>query len=447
MPALPGRLRFAYAAGMAGWSILINIMGVMLPYFYLSPDNAGWPPLISQTPVLWIINVFALITTAGRLLDAFYDPFIGQLSDRSTNARGRRIPFLKWSFLPSAVFCALVFFPPDRSGTSLNAVWLCVTLTLFFLSSTTYVIPYYALLPELARDPLARVKLATLQQVGFVCGIVISASTNNIAGLLVDAGLVTDPLESIRLAICLLSAAGAALMILPVFFVDEKKYCESTPAHLPLQKALRETFRNRNFRLFIFSNFLWYMALYIITSGLMYFVTVLAGLPKSLGFLVMGTMVGVSLLYYPFISRWTEKSGKKKIMLAAFFVLAVVCACIFGIGKFPLPEKFQLFAFAAIAAFPLATLGILPPAIVGDIAREEAEKTGENREGFYFAVNYFFVKLGQTLGIAVFSMLTLLGEDPGNDFGIRLSGIVVAVLCALAAFGFSFFREKTRSKV
>jgi GPH family glycoside/pentoside/hexuronide:cation symporter len=59
----------------------------------------------------------------------------------------------------------------------------------------------------------------------------------------------------------------------------------------------------------------------------------------------------------------------------------------------------------------------------------------------FFAVKYLFVKLGQTLGIAIFAMLTVYGKDPGNDFGLRLNGVVGFVLCLLALLFFSRFKE------
>ena len=96
----------------------------------------------------------------------------------------------------------------------------------------------------------------------------------------------------------------------------------------------------------------------------------------------------------------------------------------------------------ALAAFPLAALGILPPAILADIAEEDAIKTGANKEGLFFAVKYFSVKLGQTFGIGLFATLTLYGKDPGHDFGLRLNGIFGAILCLLAALVFSRFKEK-----
>ena len=413
----------------------------MLPYFYLPPKNEGWSPLISQITIFGIFNLLAIFATAGRLTDAFYDPFIGQMSDKSKHRKGRRIPFMQWSFIPAVIFCALVFFPPDHSASTGNGWWLVATLSFFFVAATTYIIPCNALLPELAQTPDARVRLATMQQVGFVIGIVVASSTNNLADAVQSIFQVSDRLHSVQIAIWILCGIGGLFLLVPVLVIDEKKYCTGNPTHLPLFQSIRATLKNRNFILYAAADFSWYMALYIITSGLLYYVTVLAGEKESLGVVLMGTMVLVSLFFYPLIIVWSKIFGKKKLVLIAFIVLACVCGSVYGLGKYPIPNKAQLFLFVGLAAFPLAALGILPPAILADIASEDAKETGENREGLFFAVKYFVVKLGQTFGIAVFAMLTLYGKDPGHDHGLRLSGVAVAVLCVCAAIVFSRFRE------
>jgi GPH family glycoside/pentoside/hexuronide:cation symporter len=69
-------------------------------------------------------------------------------------------------------------------------------------------------------------------------------------------------------------------------------------------------------------------------------------------------------------------------------------------------------------------------------------ETGEQKEGLYYAVRNFATKLGQTLGLFIFAILTILGKDPQNDLGIRLSGVIGMGLCFLAAFLFSQYKDR-----
>jgi GPH family glycoside/pentoside/hexuronide:cation symporter len=166
------------------------------------------------------------------------------------------------------------------------------------------------------------------------------------------------------------------------------------------------------------------------------------GLPESEGGKFMAAMVFTSLLFYPLVNFGSAKIGKKPFVLLAFGVLCLIFVTIFFLGKLPFGPHTQIYILVLSASFPLAALGILPTAILADIAQRDTLKTGENHEGMFFAVKYLFVKLGQTLGIAIFAMLTIYGKDPGNDFGLRLNGIVGFALCLIALLFFSRFKEE-----
>ncbi|MDB5063042.1 MAG: transporter [Mucilaginibacter sp.] len=439
---LPFSKQLAYACGMIGWSTMTNIIIVMLPYFYLPPNNAGLMPLIPQLLVLGIFNILSLITASGRLVDAFFDPFIASLSDKSNNKHGRRIPYMQWAMLPAVIFCALTFYPWVKGESVHNAWWLTLTLIFFFMGATTYIIPYNALLPELTNTAAERVKLSSLQQVGFVIGIVLSATVNNFANLIEYYFNITNRNTAVQYTIWGMAVFSGLIMLIPIFSIDEKAYSNSKPSHLPLLPAIRKTFQNRNFKYYLISDFSYYMALSIISSGLLFFITVLLPLPESMGGTLMGMMVMVSLIFYPLVNYLSKRIGKKPIVLFSFGMLSLIFVAIFFLGKLPFEPTTQIYILVLSASFPLASLGILPNAILAEIAQDDAKRTGENREGMFFAVKYLFVKLGQTLGIALFAFLTVYGKDPGNDSGLRLNGICGCVLCLLALVVFTRFREK-----
>ena len=442
---LPFRKQIAYAAGMMGWSIMTNIVIVMLPYFYLPPSNAGLMPLLPQLMVLGVLNIMSIIFTSGRLVDAFYDPLIASRSDKSLNPKGRRIPFMKLAVMPAALFCWLSFHPLVRAESMHNAWWLTITLILFFISATTYIIPYNALLPEMTETAAEKVKLSSFQQVGFVLGIIVSALVNNYADAIQAIGHVRDRNTAVQITVAGLCVVAAVGMLIPVLAIDEKKYSDSKPSHLPLWPAIRKTFGNSNFKYYLVSDFSYYMALSIISSGLLFFVTVLLRLKESEGGLLMGVMVLTSLVFYPLINMLAARWGKKPLVLFSFALLSLIFVAIYFLGKFRISPQVQIFTLVICAALPLALLGILPNAILAEIAQDDAAETGENREGMFFAVKYFFVKMGQTLGIALFAYLTIYGKDPGHDHGLRLNGLCGFVLCVMAFIFFSRFREKKRA--
>src|SRR5580692_6417132 len=239
---LPLNKQLAYACGMIGWSIMTNLIIVMLPYFYLPPSNAGLVTLVPQLLLLGVVNILSVIAASGRFIDALFDPFIASLSDKSKNPKGRRIPFMKWAILPAVVFCCLTFYPLEMKQSGHNAAWLAVTMTLFFMSITTYIIPYNALLPELTEGAEAKVKLSSFQQAGFVIGIIIAASVNNYADGLQYWFHVANRDTAVQYTIWGLAVVAGIVMLIPIFAIDEKKYSSSKPSHLPILLAISKTF-------------------------------------------------------------------------------------------------------------------------------------------------------------------------------------------------------------
>jgi GPH family glycoside/pentoside/hexuronide:cation symporter len=439
---LPFKKQLSYACGMIGWSIMTNVIIVMLPYFYLPPSNSGLMPFVPQLLLFGVLNIMSVIAASGRFVDAVFDPFIASLSDKSSNPKGRRIPFMKWAIFPSIIFCGLTFYPIVKGESLHNAFWLMFMLIGFFMSATAYIIPYNALLPELTDTPAEKVKLSSFQQVGFVLGIIISALVNNFADLVQNFFNVANRDTAVQYTIWGMSLFAGLIMLIPVISIDERKYIFNEKAsHLPILASVRRTFSQRNFKYYLISDFSYYMALSIISSGLLFFLTVLLGLKESLGGLLMLTMVLVSLMFYPVINYLSKRIGKKPIVLFSFALLSLIFVTIYFLGKLPFPPKVQIYALVICAAFPLASLGILPNAILAEIAEKDAAETGENREGMFFGVKYLFVKLGQTSGIALFAFLTVYGKDPGNDYGLRLNGICGFVLCVLAFIFFTQFKE------
>ena len=155
----------------------------------------------------------------------------------------------------------------------------------------------------------------------------------------------------------------------------------------------------------------------------------------------MITMVLVSFIFYPIVNYFSKKIGKKIIVIVSFILLSMVFLGIYFLGKGNVNPELQIYSLIILAAIPLASLNILPNAILAEIIEKDTLDTNTNKEGIYFAVRYFFVKIAQTFGIALFAMFLLYGKDVGNDFGIRLSGILGFILCLLAAIIFTRFKE------
>ena len=439
---LPKKGLIAYGAGAFGWSISINIISVLLNYIYLPPSNAGMNNLIPQVTLFGLFNIISIILFTGRGFDAVVDPFIAHVSDTWKGRLGRRVPFMRFAFLPLSFFCVLIFLPLHHHPSTFNIIWLAVIQLCYYFFFGLYLIPYNALLAELGHDSQAKIDLSTAQSIGFMIGVMISSASPAIVSAIMYFGITHDRLAAYQMTIIALNILAALGMAYAAFSIDEKKYCTEPNVTEPLLTSLKTALRNRNFIVFAIADASYFMSIAIITAGLMYYLKAMLFLEEWVGTLFVFAMVVITLGFYVVVNRLGARFSKRKMMVWSFVAVAVVFFEIFFLGKFPVSPYIQVTVLMITFGIPNAFLGILPNTVIADIAQQDFKKTRENKEGMFFGMRAFFQKIGQTAGVTVFAMLTLYGKDPGHDFGLRLSGLAGAVLCLIAAFAYSRYREE-----
>lgn len=431
----------AYSLGQLGWSMLSGLINVYLIWFYLPPKDAGLPIFVPQGKIIGFLTVIGVITMLGRFFDAITDPWIANLSDKSKSKYGRRISFMMNSAIPFALFTFLVFYSPVRGLSYLNVVFLVFTLLGFYLFYTMYVTPYFALLTELGKSDSDRINLSTAISVTFFVGTAIAFFAPSIWGGLISGGM--EKILAIRITIMGLSILSLVFLFIPVFTIDEKKYSDNKPSMQNMFESVKSTFRNKNFLMFTISDLMYFTALTVFQTGLIYYTTVLLGLPEAMMGILNMVLVACSFIYYPFINVLAKKIGKRKMLIFAFANLMVCYTFVFFLGKdfIPVSNLVQGYGLVILTALPMAIFGILPNVVVADIAEDDANKTGQKNEAMFFGVRTFMSKIGQMIAMLLFSSLLIIGKDVGHDLGIRLTAPAAVFICFVGLLFFIKYKE------
>lgn len=430
-----------FAAGQFGWAMLSGIISNWLVYFY-QPDEAaisqGQTVFIPQgLAILGIITVIGGITALGRVFDAFTDPMIASLSDRCTSKNGRRIPFLKWASLPLALATVLVFWSPVNEKSWINAVFLLVMVLAYYLFITAYCTPYNALISELGHTQQERLNISTAISFTFIAGTAVAYLAPAIWGIFVP---VLGRVGAIRLTFTVMAAIAWLCMLVPVFCIREKEYVNTVPVQESAFHSLAATFRNGEFRKFVGSDIFYWIALTMFQTGLPFFVTSLLKLPETMTTLYFVGMTALSVLFYLPVNKLTPKFGKKRMLLFAFVMFSTAFFYTGFMGKIPfLSAAAQGFVLMVFAALPMAIFGILPQAMVADIAESDSVTTGSNREGMFFAARTFAFKLGQSLSMLIFTAVSTIGTATGA--GYRIAAFGAALFCGIGAVLLVFYNE------
>ncbi len=444
---------WSFAIGQFGWSLLSALITNWLVYFYQPTTELieeGQTLFIHQGKViLGIVTILGGIAALGRVFDAITDPMIANLSDRSTNPRGRRIPFMQKIAIPFALVTVLVFWAPVNHVSVINGVWLLITLMLFYLFMTTYCTPYNALISELGTTQDTRISISTYISCTFLLGSAIGYAAPYIWNPL--TGVFGDRVMAIRVTFTILAAIGLIALLVPTFTIKETDYVNATPSQDDAFTSLTKTFKNRDFRIFVGSDVLYFVALTIFQTGLPFFVTKLMGLEETNNTTLYILMTLLSFACYPLVNSLAHKYNKKRLVLFGFCGLScayIITALSGSFGAYGIQEGIFGAIFGnvwgllvvIVASFPMAILGILPQAIVADIAQADSIETGEKREGMFFAARTFAFKMGQSLSMLLFTSMASIRPESG--LGYRIAAISATGICLLGALILSRYNEK-----
>ena len=417
MKRLSKKQMIIFAIGQLGWSILSGIIGAWFVTFYLPTQGdikAGAIQFIQPgLVILGFLTILGLITALSRVFDAVTDPLIANLSDRSNNKRGRRIPFMQKAAIPLSV----------------------VT------------VPYTALISEFGKTQDDRMFISTAISLTFFAGTMLAYTPFVFAGMLRGA---VGFNWSYRICFIVLSVIACICMLLPTFLLKEKEFVDTKPSNSSVFKSLAATFRNREFRVFAASDIMYWVGLTLFQTGLPFFVKVSMELDEGMTMVFMGGMTVLSACFYPFVNGFVRRHGKKKMVIFGFLGLALAYLITALIGVLPLPGMIFGVAICVIAAFPMALLGIIPQAIVADVAEADGIDTGENREGMFFAARTFAMKWGQALAMLFFTSLAIIGttqsansnEITASALGLRIVAIDAVSFCTLGAVILGLYNEK-----
>ena len=469
MKRLTKKQMWIFAIGQLGWSILGGIITAWLVAFYLPTKDINHPEFFSGTTIEFyniivpglviggFLTVLGLITALCRVWDAVSDPLIANLSDNSRNKKGRRMPFMRVAAIPFSVITILVFMAPSlftggKEPSGWNIAWVAVMLVLFYTFMTIYCTPYNALISEFGKTQEDRMNISTYISLTYFAGTLIAYTPFVFAGFLTNA---VGYYWSYVICFIPLAVIACICMLIPTFKLKETDFVEAKPAGTNAFKSLKATFKNRDFRTFSLSDIMYWVGLTLFQTGLPFFVKVSMGLDQSWTMYFMGGMTVLSAAFYPFVTKFVLKFGKKKLVIAGFLglALAYLITSMINVITF-IPGIVYGVIICVVAALPMSLLGIIPQSIVADVAEAEAKTTGENREGMFFAARTFAMKLGQSIAMLLFTSLAIIGSTAtpeelrtSNDIsatqtGLMIVGLVAVAFCVAGAVILVFYREK-----
>lgn len=408
-----------FAQGSLGLNVVWLSMITWLAFFYAAPDEKG----VALLPVMLVGTILFI----GRVIDAFTDVLVGFWSDNATYKRGRRVPFILFGAPLFGLSFFLIWTPP-AAGVTVVAIYLFIVITLYFFFMTLVFVPFSSLIPELAVTSNERLSVSAWQALFGTIGTLIVAVGSG--ALIASVGY---PIMGVVFGLIVIAAFCVALL-----GIKEKPRQADSAVKLNIKDALVKTLNNRQFLFSMIPIVCLHFGFGLLLMSLPFFVTVVLGLTEAHVMLYQGVPIAIMIAFLPFWRWLGNRYGKKRGFRLCLILIAACAPLYFIVGVLPGAATLSLI-FLALIIVPISGLFVFHNALIADVTDYDELRTGKRREGMYFSVWNFMMKVNCGITFLVFGFLGHhMGIVQGDFLGIQMVGPVMGLVALL---GFLVFRK------
>ena len=494
----------AIAYGIAGFgqNFICTIIGSYLTIFLTDALLFGADGVTVGSLAGSMAVAYLMLGT--RIFDAFNDPIMGSIVDRTRTKWGKCRPYLKWMAIPIAIMTIACFLPAFKAKATSTFIIIAIIYVIWSVVYTVADVPYWGLSTCMTNDTVVRGNMLTITRllctlgagivtvfVPIITGAVTSKfryteadisrimteKSSEISNLVSKQGLSVEDAANSFIGTVIkgqevanantlkmtyfICALVLVVLAVPMFFYGFKHTRERFTANdnpPSLGHNLKLLFKNKELLLIVLSGVLGgarmvytytgglYFAKYVLQSEGMYSLITLLVVPGGL----------VASLLVPWMSK---KFTKKWAYIAVHLFGGVVMAIMYFVGY---DAKWKLI----IAAIALVLLGIpqgvnniITYAMIGDTVDYLEWKTGERGEGICFAMQTLINKIGMAVG-AFIGVVSFKAAGINSETGyisaqgantlwnmLVLSGVISMFACAVPMFFYKITEKRQAEMV
>ncbi|MBN1572865.1 MAG: MFS transporter [Deltaproteobacteria bacterium] len=380
---MPFYRKILFGVGDSTFSTLFTVVAFL--YMFFLTDVVGLKPSLAGA-VLLILKGW----------DAVTDPMVGYLSDRTKSRWGRRRPYMLFGIFPCAFFFALIWqtYPmiPIDNQTFLFITYALLNLV-FWTFFTIAGIPYASLAPELTLDYDDRTSLISARMFFSIVFGLLAA---------VVPFMILDLYPNKETGFGMMGIFIGIFAIFPVlisFFGTKERPEFQEQKSLPFITSVKETLKNKPFRVAMTIFLLSWMTVDIIGAVFIYYVIYCIGYTESVLQILFGTMFITAMLFLPFWVFVSKKIGKRMTYICGMAFWAAVMFLLFILP--PGTPFLALVVLSFLAGIGVSTAHLIPWAMIIDCVDFDELNTGARREGMFTGFTLFLQKFASAIALFV----------------------------------------------
>lgn len=357
---LTTRALFGY--GLATTPVMYSYVLVLIMYMKYAAEELG-----VATAAVGTIFLLA------KMWGAVSDPLVGTMSDRTRHATGRRRPWILASAPLLALFSIMAWAPPSMLEGPALIGWIAFSVVGFYTAYSMFEVPHTALGAEITLKASERNRVFGFRQVLKVLGMLIAG----VAG----TAIIGRGVASTHVMAYVVGAATILMIVLGVSLLPkERSDFQGRGGENPF-RAVRDVISNPHARLLLFVIFIDAIGTGGIGMLTPFVLDYVVGRPELIPALLGGNMLA-TLAAVPVWIALARRFEKRHLMLASMFGSAIGYGSIIFVG----PGDWQLIALSSIIAGASSScMNILGYTVKSEIIDCDEHRTGERKEGAYFA--------------------------------------------------------------
>jgi GPH family glycoside/pentoside/hexuronide:cation symporter len=370
------------------------------------------------------INLITLGFVLWSIWNAFNDPLLGVLSDRTKSKWGRRKPYIVGGIVPLCIVLVLLWTPPIGGSQFIIFIYFLIMIILFDLFYTMYSMTSTALYPEIFQSLEDRAKANNILQIFSIIGLIFAMIAPSFFIPQYDNPQYFTEYMNAAIFMAILVAIFAGLFI-KLGLKERIEYSRDPEKAPTFFKSLKLTFSNKSFTTYAIASFsIWYVMGILPTITPLYCSFVLNIKDSTVISMLLG-LTFISAVFFMFIWRYIIiKKGIKNASIICFLVMIATL----------IPFMFITEIIGAIISFIIVGLGIsgllfCRDPIVAAIIDEDELKTGIRREASYtgmvaliirFTTIAMFLSIGLVFNSVGWAVFNPTGATEETIFGLRL---------------------------
>lgn len=431
LAALSWKERLGYGVGDAGFNFYWALIGGYLAAFYT--DTLGLSAAVAAGVIFW-----------AKIVDAFTDPIMGAVADRTNTRWGKFRPYLVWGAIPMGISAVLAFTTPDLSASG-KAIWAFVTYCMMMVCYTILSTPYSSLSGVLTGNVRERNLLVSVR---FIFAFLASALIGKFTPDLIKALGESDPELGWQLSVALYGTIATIIFLITFFTTRERVAPPPTQKTNPAQD-IKELLENRAW-IILFILALILMITFTLRAGsAFYYFKYYVGDEGLIGSYLFWQSIAylTGCLMTPFLMSLFDK---RTLLIVLMSIVAILSFAFFFIPKDMIWVMFTLNILISLALGPKSPLTW---SMYADAADYNEWRTGNRATAMTFSAATFSQKLGSAAGsAAMLGLLSYLGYQANEaQGGASLEGInflqtalpgIFALIAAVVVVFYNLSNEK-----